>query len=438
MHSRRWRRAAAGPAVMLLIGLLAPAVLAGTVRRPLPAVDRDPAALAKAVAPMLQARADAFRRHDVDAFLATVDRTDPAFVDRQRALVVNSREVPFARYTLEPRVDDLGDLSRPRDLKRFGADTVLLDVRDTYEIAGGYDASSPAVEEMFLTLTRDSGGRWRVAADDGADDMGLQSARHPWDYAPIAVRRSTNFLALYPPNRASDAPKVLDEAEAALQVVAPRWTPAWNRKVAIELPKDVDTLGKRILATFPLDNFVAFAASSVVVEDLSLAFSGRRVLINPANFLGASAANRRQILAHELVHIATRESAGGYLTAWIEEGVAQAIGEEESAVGLEPSRSAVRNGRFAGRFPEDYEFLVGGAQRIYRSYAEAYLIAREIEKIGGRAGLIKFYVEAGDRGALGPGTTRYRLDLASRRAIGISLDELERRWAADVRAGRLS
>lgn len=404
----------------------------------LPAVDREPEALAKAVTPMLRARAEAFRRHDVDAFMATVDSKDADFARRQRALVSNAAAVPFETYTLTPRVEDLGDLSRPRDVRRFGPDTIVLDVQERYALEGGYDVDSPASEDMFLTMTRDGSGRWRVAADDGADDMGLQSARHPWDYAPIAVRRSANFLVLYPPNRAGDAPKVLDEAEAALKVVSPKWTPPWNRKVAIELPKDVDTLGKRILATFPLDNFVAFAASSVTVDGLRLSFSGRRVLINPANFLGSGAADRRQILAHELAHIATRESTGGYMTAWIEEGQAQVIGEEESAVGLEPSRAAVRNGEFAGRFPEDYEFLVGGAQRIFRSYAEAYLIAREIEKIAGRAGLIRFYVEAGDRGTLGPGTTRYRLDLASRRALGISLDELERRWAADVRAGRLS
>jgi hypothetical protein len=436
MRRGRGRAAVGGLFVAGLIGCVGPLGTADAA--PLPAVDRDPAALAKAVAPMLTARAEAFRRHDTTAFMVTVDTRDTAFAQRQRALVENAKAVPFASYALVPRVEDVGDLSRPADLRRFGADTVVMDVRETLAIDGGYDAGSPAVEEMFLTLSRNGDGRWRVAADDGADDMGLQSARHPWDYAPISVRRSANFLALYPPNRSGDAPKVLDEAEAALRVVSPKWTPAWNRKVIIELPKDVETLGKRILATFPLDNFVAFAASSVTVEGLDLEFTGRRVLINPANFLGSSAANRRQILAHELVHVATRESAGAYLTAWVEEGVAQAIGEEESAVGLEPSRLAVRRGQFRGRFPEDYEFLVGGGQRIFRSYAEAYLISREIEKIAGRAGLVRFYVEAGERGTLGPGTSRHRLDLATRRALGISLDELERRWAADVRAGRLS
>jgi hypothetical protein len=413
-------------------------VFVGSTSAQPPAIDReDPGALARAVAPMLAQRARAFRDHDVAGFLATTDDRDQRFYERQRALVTNSRSVPFASYTLTPEVGDVGDLSRAGDRTRFGPDTVVLVVRERYQLAGGYDAGGPATEDYYLTLTRDARGTWRVAADDAVADVGLLSARHPWDYAPIATKASEHFLALYPPNRRGDVDAVLRESEAALRTVAPKWTPAWNQRVAVELPKDVGTLGERIQATFPLDNFVAFAASSVDYADLRLRFVGRRVLINPANFLGNDTATRRQILAHELVHVATRESSGGYLTAWLEEGVAQAIGEEESAVGTASVRSAVRSGRFSGRFPEDYEFLVGGQDRIYRSYAEAYLVAREVEKIAGRAGLIRFYVAVGDAGRLGPGSVRHRIDVASRRVLGMPLAELERRWAADVRADRL-
>jgi hypothetical protein len=426
------RRVAAAAAVLLPLVVPAPA----TARQP-PPLDRSPAALAAAVDPMLRQRADAFRRHDAEAFLATVDRRDPAFAERQRALVANSRNVAFATYTLRADVREIGDLSRPADRRRFGEDTVVLDVREEYALAGGYDEGGHAIEDLFLTLVRDREGRWRVAADDAVEDVGLLSGRHPWDFAPIGTAGSEHFLVLYPPNRAGDAPKVLAEAEAAYDRVAPAWPPAWNRRVAIELPRDVEDLGRRIQATFPLDNFVAFAASAADVEDLTLRFVGRRVMVNPANFLGNSTESRREILAHELIHVATRESAGPYLTAWIEEGYAQLLGEDGSAVGLSPVRTAVRQGAFAGRFPEDYEFLVGGSERIFRSYAESYLVAREIEKVAGRAGLVRFYIEAGDRGRLGPGVPRYRLDLASRRALGIPLTELERRWAADVRAGRL-
>jgi len=171
-----------------------------------------------------------------------------------------------------------------------------------------------------------------------------------------------------------------------------------------------------------------------VQEDLRLRFSGSRVLINPANFLGNDTETRRRILAHELIHVASRESSGAYFTAWFEEGVAQVLGEGSSAVGLAPVQEAVRKGQFSGRLPEDFEFLVGGGQRIFRSYAESFLLARTVERMAGKAGLVRFYAEAGDGGALGPGTSRHRIDLASRRALGVSLAELERRWAAEVRA----
>lgn len=424
-----------GVALALLAATAAPA--AATQSATAGPLDRSPRALATAVAPMLQQRAAAFARHDVAAFMATVDPRDAAFAARQRALVTNAAQVPFATYRLEPDVEDVADLSRARDRQRFGADTVVLDVRETYELAGGYDTGAAATEDLFLTLVRDSAGRWKVAGDTAVEDVGLLSTRHAWDFAPIRTRASEHFLALYPDNQAGEVAAVLSEAEAALRRVLPVWTPKWNAKVAIELPKDVESLGRRIQATFPLDNFVAFAYSTGDLIDLRLSFGGRRVMVNPRNFLGNSAASRRTILAHELVHVATRESSGAYLTAWLEEGVAQLLGEGASAVGLGSVREALRSGAFTGRAPEDFQFVTGGAQRIYRSYAEAYLLAREIEKIAGRAGLIRFYVAAGNAGRLGPGVGRVHLDAASRNTLGVSLTELERRWAADVRADRL-
>jgi len=400
----------------------------------LAAVDRSPAALSAALLPMLKARADAFRRHDVAGYLATVDPRDTDFVARQRAQVTNSREIDFASYTLVPDLVDIADLSRARDRTKYGPDTVVVPVEESHAIAGGYDEGSPEVESLFLTIARSSSGAWLVAADDGTDDIGLQSSRHAWDFAPLRTRASEHFLALFPASRAEDAPKVLAEAEVAFDRVQPVWTRPWKTKVVIELPRNADDLGKRILATFPLDNFVAFAASSVVQSDLSLRFSGSRVLINPANFLGNETETRRKILAHELIHVASRESSGAYFTAWFEEGVAQLLGEGSSAVGLAPVQEAVRKGQFGGRLPEDYEFLVGGGQRIFRSYAEAFLLARTVERLAGREGLIRFYAATGDSGALGPGTAKHRIDLACRRALGITLAELERRWAAEVRA----
>ncbi len=425
------RQAAAVALVALGLGTGVAVAVPGSAV--LPAVDRSPEAIARALTPMLTARADAFRRHDVAAYVATVDPRDRAFVARQSAQVANARGVTFATYTLVPDVEDVADLSRSKDRRKYGEDTVLVAVEESIAIAGGYDERSAEIEALFLTVTRDTSGRWLVAADDGADDIGLQSARHAWDFAPIRTQSSEHFLALFPDNRADDAPKVLSEAEAAFDRVEPVWTRPWKKRVVIELPRNADDLGKRILATFPLDNFVAFAAASVDQDDLSLRFTGSRVLINPENFLGNSTDERRRILAHELIHVATRESSGAYFTAWFEEGVAQQLGEGASAVGLTPVATAVRRGQFTGRLPEDYQFLVGGGERIFRSYAEAFLVARTVERLAGREGLIRFYEATGDAGALGPGTVRHRIDLACRKALGISLDELERRWAAEVR-----
>ena len=428
----RIRRRAAAAA---LTALALSAAVAGhaTAQPRQPAVDRSPAALTAALTPMLRARAAAFRARDVAGYLATVDPRDAEFVRRQRAQVSNAAQLDFATYTLVPDLTDIADLSRAADRRRYGPDTVLVPVRETHAITGGFDEGSPEVESLFLTITRRD-GRWLVAADNGADDIGLQSARHAWDFAPIRTQSSEHFLALYPESQADEAPKVLAESEAAFDRIAPVWSRPWKQRVVVELPRNADDLGKRILATFPLDNFVAFAAASVEQDELRLRFTGSRVLINPENFLDNSTSERRRILAHELVHVASRESSGAYFTAWFEEAVSQLLGEGASAVGLAPVQEAVRKGQFTGRLPEDYEFLVGGGDRIFRSYAEAFLFARTIERLAGREGLIRFYVETGNAGRLGPGTAKHHIDAAARRALGVGLDELQRRWAAEVRA----
>ncbi len=406
-------------------------------RQAAPPLDRSRDALVKAVQPMLTARADAFRRHDVDAYLATVDGRNPVFLQQQREAVEFAAGLNFSLYALTANLDDLGDMSVPADLARFGPDTVVVPVEERYAFAGGVDDQGPAVESLFLTMTRDAGGTWRVAADDAVDAAGLQSARHPWDYGLMRTRSSEHFLAIYPDNQAREVAAVLSESETAIRTTIAEWTLPWRRKVAIEIPRDTESLADRILATFPLDNFVAFAGASAEVEGTVFRFTGRRVFLQPDNFLGQSTEQRRATMSHELIHVASREQAGPYVPSWLEEGVAQVLGENASAVGLGPARDAVRSGRFDGHVPDDYEFVVGGAQRIYQSYAESYLMAREVQKIAGKAGLLRLYEAAGNGGRLGPGDARAHIDAAVRKALGMSFAELERRWAADMRANAL-
>lgn len=432
MTQRRGRLPAAAAATALIGGLLSAPGAGAAGPGDLPST---PAALAEAVGPVLRERAAAFLRRDAEAYTATDDGRADALVNRDRAAVAATEAVPFGSYTLEPDPEGVGDLARPRDRDRWGAATVVLPVREEYALRG-LDPE-PVAEILFLTLVRDQRGRWRVAADDALDDVGLQSARHPWDFGAVGVIRAPGVTVLHPSGAAAEAARVRDETVAALAVASAAWPLPWSRTVVVEVPRDVAALERRLQATFPLDDFAAFAAASSDEAGDRQVFTGSRVLVQPATFLRRSTGYRRRVLAHELIHVASRPASGPAVPAWLEEGVAQVYGENAARIDPAAVLADARAGRWAGLLPTDAQFVVGGGNRIRQSYAEAYLAALSLVRRLGRPGLARLYDAAGNDGRAAPGTARARLDTAFRAVLGQSLEAFEKSWAADVRAGRL-
>lgn len=407
-------------AVAVLLSLAASVLV-----RPAPA--REPGARA-AIAELLQARARALLERDRDAFMATVGGP-PAFRARQGALFDNLSGVRLASYELRAAWERYGDLARAPDLKRYpGAEAVALPVtEERYRIAG-FDRR-PSVEDLYYTFVRRD-GRWRIESDSDLDDLALMTSRHLWDFGPVEAARSEHFLLLFHPCASGgecDPQRLLGAAEEALARVDTYWSVAWLRRVVVLVPSTAQELARILQATFDVRDFVAFAFATVDPER-DLALGGARVILNPEAFAGRSHGSTLGILAHELLHVATRASAGPFTPNFLEEGIAEFVGRGHGPGALAFFEADVASGVFDGRLPRDHEFLIGGGTQIYRQYQESLSAITYLVERFGRERLEELYLWLG-RHRVALGTQRYWVDRAFRRTLGLSLRSFERAWA---------
>lgn len=384
---------------------------------------------------LLNARAEAIRTGDRDAFMATIDAGARSFRRRQGLFFDSVRRLPLARYRLEADWRRYGDLVRDRDREAYDAEAVALPVTiERYRIRG-FDRAD-AVEELFYTLVK-RGDEWFIADDDDLDAVAMYSARHLWDQGEVQIDRSRHFLSL---RHGCDAPigcvtvdaNLLRSAEVALERVREQWPARWSEKVLVLAPSNVRELARMIQATLPLDTFVAFAYSS---EDQSegLDYTGHRILLNPSAFGSRTGEGELNILAHELLHIASRDLSGPFIPFFVEEGIAEYVGGAGEPRGQDFLASRLAAGAVDGRLPRDHEFLLGSADSIFLSYVEsASAMTYFVDRYGIEA-LVRLYSAAG-RPDLDAGTSRYHVDRAFRRAIGSDLRSFERSWADSIGA----
>ena len=373
----------------------------------------------------LDVAAAAFLAHDADTLRGLLDDPESEFGQRWLARLDNARDVPFGVYrlTLDESLPDLA------------SDAVRARVGDTAQVAyvieevgiDGYDPLGPAVEDLFLTVVRRE-GQWRLVADSDAENLGLVSADHLWDMGPVRATTSAGFLVLHHPESAGEIATLASEAEIALNDVRTRWPLDWPQQVVLIVPRDEEELAELLHVTFDLTNFVAFATSTPSGQLGDYRLQGARVILNSERFLARSSDIRRRILAHELLHVATRPASGPHVPAWVEEGVAQRMGELESTTGTALLDALVASGDFDGTPPDDSEFVTGGRDRIYLSYQLAWSFVDHLVDAYGDLAVAEFYESLGTGGIGEPGRERFHLDRAAREVFGLSFDELRQGW----------
>jgi len=415
------KRGAAGVVVALLMGLFPP-----SDGWALPEPDER-----AAIQDLLDRRARAFLDRDRAAFLATIDEGSSAFRDRQKRLFDLSEPIPFADYQLVADWSRYGDLARRRDVARYpGASAVLLPLtQERYRIRGFDD--EPAIEDAFYTFV-ERNGEWFIGDDTDLDDIGLLTVRHPWDFGSLVTIRSKHFLALGPACTGDGAlcadRNLLDIAEEALRRTNATWSVPWRNKVVLVVPPSDEALQRMLQATFDAAKFVAFAYSTIDPE--SLGYTGDRIIVNPSVIAGRPRSDVVTIMAHELLHIATRDASGPFVPLFADEGLAEVAGYGDLP-GLAYFDAIVAGGAFDNKLPEDFQFSTGSGNEIYLSYQEAQSAVRYFIDRWGRDRFIRFYRRLG-RARVTEGLATWHVERALQRTIGMGLRGFEKAWASSI------
>ncbi|MBW3621662.1 MAG: basic secretory family protein [Actinobacteria bacterium] len=377
----------------------------------------------EAIQAVLDLAATGFRDGDADAVRGVLHDPDSAFGRRWTERVDHLREVPLSRYEL--RVDpSLPDLATGRVRAAYGDPVQVVYVVEEHALEG-FDETGPAAEDLFLTMVETVDG-WRIAGDRDGEPLGLVSVDHLWDHGPVVTTRDGPVLALHHPD-APTVPALLAEARQALAEASARWPLAWPGRVPIIVPRDEEELAELLHVTFELSDFIAFATATPVGELDEYRLTGSRIVLNPERFLDRSSEVRRRILVHELVHVASRPTAGPLVPSWLEEGVAQAIGEQRSTTGTRLLDALADEGV---ALPSDAQFTNGGRDRIFLSYQLAWSFVDHLRDRHGTDAVARFYAAVGAGGIDGPGTTAYVVDRAATEVFGASLAELIAGWRA--------
>ncbi|MDQ3752656.1 MAG: hypothetical protein M3333_07165 [Actinomycetota bacterium] len=417
--------AVAGAIALVIVAALAP-----------PPAPARPTEKAAAIGLLLERRAEAVRARDKGAFMATVDPASSEFVNRQSRLFDAMQSIDFASYRLDANWERLGDLVRPLDRAKYpGVEDVVIPLTEERYRIDGFDPEE-AAEDLFYTFVKRD-GEWLIAEDTDLDDLALFSTRHLWDRGRLETRRSGHFLQWQHPCAGSDCltlgAEFLPLAERGLARVDEYWHGPWTRQVIVLVPASQGELRRMLQTSIDLDNFVAFAYSTIELEH-GIDFTGHRIILNPNAFEVQTSERVFTILSHELAHIATRNSSGVFIPTWVEEGFAEVIAYDRNPSALGFFRTRVEAGQFDERLPDDFEFTTGDGTDIYMSYQEAQSAVSYFIQRWGLDRFEVFYVRLGSVG-ISPGTTRYHVDRALRETVGVSLKEFGSAWAQAATRG---
>lgn len=411
-------------AALLLIwasAALVPSVPARAADEPLEAVQR-----------LLDTRAAAIRAGDGNGFMATVDpEAPPVFREAQRRSFEGLSSLPLASYTLQARTFDTGDLSAGAAGRYGAARTFLPETRQLYRIRD-YD-DRDAVEHLWLTFV-ERAGSWYVASDSDLEPLGLESSHQLWDLGPVRLQRTEHFLVVSHPEQEKRASALAAIAEEGMAALGPVWDQPWSERIPLVLPGSVEELRRILQSTVDLDKFVAFVAYSAIdggagvgapagtdSPDSGYQPTAPRIFIQDERLGSYGRPFQVATLVHELSHAAAAPLVGPFIPSWVHEGVSEWV-----ATGRSTRERRPRGGD--GELPRDHEFSTGASATIVRAYGESRAAMSVLAAEKGMGAPTAFLRALGGI-HIEPGSTDHHVDAALRRAAGMSLAELQERWA---------
>lgn len=275
----------------------------------------------------------------------------------------------------------------------------LLREGDRVAVTGfGGDAGSPAVP--LPGQDQQVRGRVRVPV---------------WLTGPVTVRRTEATLVVV---AGAGGARYDALARAAVPAVAAE-LPGWDRRLVVEVPRDVDGLAAVLGA--PVADVAGAAALSASPDGTPERRAATHVYVNPEVFGSLGRRGARLVMTHEAAHVATR-APGSPAPVWLVEGFADVVAlgalDVPEPVAAAQAAARVRRDGPPTRLPGARDFDTAGTH-AGATYEAAWLACLELRDAAGPDGLRRLYerVDAGED-----------LSSAMRREAGIGLAELTRRW----------
>lgn len=268
---------------------------------------------------LLDVRAQAVRDGDRAAFLATLDPSDPALVQRQRRFFANMRDLPLATFDYT-----VLQASWPSPLlaAAWGPDASLPQVRVTTQL-DGFDAE-PVNRITGFAFGRINGRPLIVSELTGAGEQFPGSSPAPWDLVRIRVQSDGQTLQLFDDGTWESAPligSVLRRGVANVQEGLPF---SWDGRVVVYVFSR-----KVVLDSFegvPGGNITHLGAMTfpVYAEPGQPTLAGTRFTLLPSS-VQAGQPFLDRITRHELTHVAVGDRDDG-APVWFAEGLAEYMG----------------------------------------------------------------------------------------------------------------
>ncbi|MGZ4614722.1 MAG: hypothetical protein ACXV4A_04110 [Actinomycetes bacterium] len=282
-----------------------------------PASAASPARMRAMAQAMLDRRAKALRDGDYAAFTADLDRSDPAFVRRQRRYFDNLEQLPLQRFSYQVSADRWNPFYAA---KRWRSSAYIPYVRQRMQLRG-FDRYP--VDTVFGITFAWHDGRWRIVSDTdvrGRTEDGAQDA--PWDLTAIRAIRTRHVLGIFDTGSAAHAAIVMRAARNSIAIVSHRLPVHWDRRAVVYALSDRAAL--KHLGGIPGGDPDALAAISFPVlskpgHDGRLA--AMRVLVHP-DYVSSIHPAHDHLLTHEMTHVATASQTHGG-PVWVDEGLAE-------------------------------------------------------------------------------------------------------------------
>lgn len=356
-------------------------------------------ALRKAEQQLLDRRARAVRRHDLQLFLRTLDRSDHRLVHRQRRWFANVAQLPLERFRYRLAADG-----------RHVASVMQL---------RGFDAR-PVRHPVGLRLDR-VGGRLAVVAD--------RTGPHPrpWDLTRIHVARAPGVLGIFDRAMWPHAREVLAAVAAGRREVSASVPFSWNDHVVVYCFAD-----QRVLDAFddvPGGGSITHLGAMTFPVYSRLGggrLAAMRFTVLPSSvqagqpFLG-------RIVRHELTHVAVGNRDDGD-PAWVSEGIAEYVGARPISPDQRriPKVALTRARDGVSALPASKDF--NGPDQEW-NYALAWMACDYIASHQGESRLWQLMTALH---AHGRGTPDSRQDAVLRRVLGYDSHTLAERAAARI------